>query len=448
VTESFAAVEHLLAEHAEIESRLADPAVHADAGRARTLGRRYAELGQVVAAYRAWRDATDDVEAAAELATEDASFAAELPALQETAAAATEKLRRVLVPRDPDDGRDVILEIKAGEGGEESALFAGDLLRMYLRYAERRGWKTEIIEATDSDLGGYKDVQVAVKARAGATDPADGVWADACDHQAQEKFGLIAQPVMRLLSEGPGGHEAVSRVPLDGRDDASDLVHDQVVDSDVLDRVWEPALELRDRHRLRQLRGAQGVERLEAGDEVGEEIVSGCPGDRDGPVPRDELAGRNSGRVAARPVERVAPAARTLDSLDESMVPVGRPAVDDEPVLVQDPREELAHLRGVGRELLDGVELVELGVVTVKLDHSADSMSQRLHARDGDRGAHHLVLNASVGERLLDQPIEVGRHDHPDRATAHELGDRLVRRTRHLLPRFAILVARLEEPGK
>ncbi len=67
-----------------------------------------------------------------------AEFAAELPALQEAAAAATEKLRRVLVPRDPDDGRDVILEIKAGEGGEESALFAGDLLRMYLRYAERR----------------------------------------------------------------------------------------------------------------------------------------------------------------------------------------------------------------------------------------------------------------------------------------------------------------------
>jgi peptide chain release factor 1 len=181
VTESFAAVEHLLAEHAEIETQLADPAVHADAGRARTLGRRYAELGQVVAAYRAWREATDDADAAAELiedSGEDSSdFADELPALQEAAAAAAEKLRRVLVPRDPDDGRDVILEIKAGEGGEESALFAGDLLRMYLRYAERRGWKTEVIEATESDLGGYKDVQVAVKAR-GQVAPEDGVWAN------------------------------------------------------------------------------------------------------------------------------------------------------------------------------------------------------------------------------------------------------------------------------
>ncbi|PFG32612.1 peptide chain release factor 1 [Sanguibacter antarcticus] len=177
MSESFAVVEPLLAEHAEIEGQLADPAIHADAGRARTLGRRYAELGQVVAAYRGWRSATDDAEAAGELAAEDASFAAEVPALQEAADVATEKLRRVLVPRDPDDGRDVILEIKAGEGGEESALFAGDLLRMYLRYAERRGWKTEIIEATESDLGGYKDVQVAVKAK-GTVAPEDGAWAN------------------------------------------------------------------------------------------------------------------------------------------------------------------------------------------------------------------------------------------------------------------------------
>ncbi len=176
MSDAFAAVEPMLAEHAEIEAQLADPGIHADAGRARTLGRRYAELGQVVAAYRAWRSAADDAEAAAEMAAEDAAFAAELPTLQAGADAAHERLRRVLVPRDPDDGRDAILEIKAGEGGAESALFAGDLLRMYLRYAERQGWRTEIIEATESDLGGYKDVQVAVKAR-GTVAPEDGVWA-------------------------------------------------------------------------------------------------------------------------------------------------------------------------------------------------------------------------------------------------------------------------------
>ena len=82
----------------------------------------------------------------------------------------TAKLREALIPKDPNDAKDVILEVKAGEGGEESALFAGDLLRMYLRYAERQGWKTEILDATESDLGGYKDVSVAVKARNG------GVW--------------------------------------------------------------------------------------------------------------------------------------------------------------------------------------------------------------------------------------------------------------------------------
>ncbi|GAA0322445.1 peptide chain release factor 1 [Kineococcus aurantiacus] len=169
----FEAVQPLLDEHAELERRLGDPAVHADQGLARSLGRRYAELGQVVEAYSAWRAATDDAGAARELAAEDAGFAAELPALEQAVTEAGERLRRVLLPRDPDDSRDVILEIKAGEGGEESALFAGDLLRMYLRYAERHGWATELIDSTPSDLGGYKDVSVAVKTR-GST--ADGVW--------------------------------------------------------------------------------------------------------------------------------------------------------------------------------------------------------------------------------------------------------------------------------
>jgi peptide chain release factor 1 len=173
---ALAAVEPLLAEHADLESRLADPAVHADASLARRLGRRYAELGAVQQGYVIWKAALDDVQAARELAAEDPSFAEELPALDAELTTARDRLHRLLVPRDPDDDRDVILEIKAGEGGEESALFAGDLLRMYLRYAERRGWRTEILEATDSDLGGYKDISVAVKAR-GTPAPGDGVHA-------------------------------------------------------------------------------------------------------------------------------------------------------------------------------------------------------------------------------------------------------------------------------
>ena len=165
----------LLTEHAEVETALADPAVHGDAARARALGRRYAELGRVVAAYRAWRTAADDAEAARELA-EDPSIAAELPALLEAERERAEVLRSILVPRDPDDARDVLLEIRAGEGGEESALFAGDLLRMYTRFAERRGWVTQVLELTESDLGGVKDATVSVRSR-GAVAPEEGVWA-------------------------------------------------------------------------------------------------------------------------------------------------------------------------------------------------------------------------------------------------------------------------------
>jgi peptide chain release factor 1 len=173
---ALAAVEPLLAEHAELEHRLADPAVHTDAGLARRLGRRYAELGVVLQGYQEWKSALEDEQAARELAAEEPAFAEELPGLEADLTAARDRLHRLLVPRDPDDERNVILEIKAGEGGEESALFAGDLLRMYLRYAERRGWRTEVLEATPSDLGGYKDISVAVKTK-GAPTLGEGVFA-------------------------------------------------------------------------------------------------------------------------------------------------------------------------------------------------------------------------------------------------------------------------------
>ncbi|HET7659438.1 MAG TPA: peptide chain release factor 1 [Oryzihumus sp.] len=166
----------LVQEHADLERQLADPSVHTDQDLVRKLNKRYAALAPTVAAYHAWHAARDDVAAARELAVEDEAFRAELPSLEEVERAAEDKLRRLLVPRDPDDDRDVILEVKAGEGGEESALFAGDLVRMYLRYAERRGWKTEVIDATESDLGGYKDIRIAVKAK-GTPEPGDAPWA-------------------------------------------------------------------------------------------------------------------------------------------------------------------------------------------------------------------------------------------------------------------------------
>ena len=174
--EGEAAGQVLADEYAELERKLADPAVHEDQNEARKLGRRYAQLGPTVETFRALQRTVGDIDAAAELADEDESFRAEVESLRAQQAELEEKLRHLLLPRDPSDDKDVILEIKAGEGGEESALFAGDLLRMYLRHAERRGWKTEIIDATESDLGGYKDVSVAVKTK-GEPAAGEGVWA-------------------------------------------------------------------------------------------------------------------------------------------------------------------------------------------------------------------------------------------------------------------------------
>ncbi len=171
----FESVQALIDEHKELQDQLADPAVHADPVRSKKINRRYAELSKILAAHSAWLSANDDLEAARELAKEDDAFADEVPAMEELATEAEEKLRRLLIPRDPDDGRDVIMEIKGGEGGAESALFAADLLRMYIHYAESKGWKTELLERDESDLGGYKNVQVAIKSS--SNDPEDGVWA-------------------------------------------------------------------------------------------------------------------------------------------------------------------------------------------------------------------------------------------------------------------------------
>ncbi|MBM0237772.1 peptide chain release factor 1 [Micromonospora sp. ATA32] len=165
----------LLDEYAEMEKRLADPAIHADQNTARRVGRRYAELVPLHKAAGELEQARADLIAARELAAEDPSFAAETESIAATLPALEERLAELLIPRDPHDAKDVIVEIKAGEGGEESALFAADLLRMYTRYAERHGWLTEVIDAQDSDLGGVKDVSLAIKTK-GVPEGGNGVW--------------------------------------------------------------------------------------------------------------------------------------------------------------------------------------------------------------------------------------------------------------------------------
>jgi peptide chain release factor 1 len=172
----FASVHALLAEYDVLEKEMADPSIHADQGKARQLGKRYAALGPIIAGYRAWKSATEDLAAGKEMAADDADFASEIPALEAKLQEAETALEELLLPRDPNDDRDVILEIKAGAGGDESALFAGDLLRMYQRYAERQGWKTEIIDYADSEMGGYKEISMAVKSK-GIAEPGKSPYA-------------------------------------------------------------------------------------------------------------------------------------------------------------------------------------------------------------------------------------------------------------------------------
>ncbi len=165
-----------LAELDELERRLAEPGVHADPAVYRRLTKRYAALSPTVHAYREWQRVQDDLATARELAEQDDSFAQEVPGLAEQETLAADRLRRLLLPRDPDDDRDAIVEVRAGEGGAESALFAADLVRMYLRYAERRGWAVEVLDATESDLGGYKDIRLGVQAPV-AAQPGEAPWA-------------------------------------------------------------------------------------------------------------------------------------------------------------------------------------------------------------------------------------------------------------------------------
>lgn len=174
--EQFPAAATALEEYQSIEEQMASPEVVSNPDKLRKLGRRHAELGAIVGVYKAWLQVKDDLAAAQEMAGEDADFAEEAKRLEDELPGVEEKLRTALIPRDPDDARDTIMEIKAGTGGEEAALFAGDLLRMYTRYAEKRGWSVNVQSENTTELGGVKDVQIAIRAK-GTPAPEDGVWA-------------------------------------------------------------------------------------------------------------------------------------------------------------------------------------------------------------------------------------------------------------------------------
>ncbi|PPE65610.1 peptide chain release factor 1 [Caldimonas caldifontis] len=150
----------------ELDAVLAAPDVVADMTRFRDLTREHSEVSALAERYRRYLQRERDLAGAREMLAdpEMAEIAAEEVAQAQAELLRLEtELQRALLPRDPDDARPAFLEIRAGTGGDESALFAGDLLRMYLRYAERQGWRSEILSASESDLGGYKEVVVRIE---------------------------------------------------------------------------------------------------------------------------------------------------------------------------------------------------------------------------------------------------------------------------------------------
>ncbi len=163
--QKLAAVE---AQYERLLALIADPAVQADAQAYRTHARAMAELQEIVETYRELKAVEEQIAQARELAgAGDAEMAAlaqeELADLQPRRDALLDEVKLLLVPKDPNDARNVVLEIRAGTGGEEAALFAAELFRMYARYAERQGWKLEVLSQSDADAGGLKEVIATIE---------------------------------------------------------------------------------------------------------------------------------------------------------------------------------------------------------------------------------------------------------------------------------------------
>jgi peptide chain release factor 1 len=154
----------------DLEAQLADPEVASDGQRYTAVAKQHAELVEVVGAYRAWVAADGDRDAALEMLPEADSdereaLEAEIAALTERRAALEAELRLLLVPSDPNDDKDVILEIRAAAGGDEAGLFAGELEAMYLRYAQRQGWRTQVLSESAQGIGGVKEAIVEIAGR-------------------------------------------------------------------------------------------------------------------------------------------------------------------------------------------------------------------------------------------------------------------------------------------
>lgn len=199
----------------EVDALLAEPEIAGDMDRYRKISRERAELDPVVAVFNSFLATEGDIEAAQEMmADPDMRGMAEEELMlgKEKLEQLEADLQVLLLPRDPDDSRSVYLEIRAGTGGDESALFAGDLLRMYTRYAENNSWRVELVSASDSEIGGYKEVIARVDG--------DGVY-------GRLKFESGAHRVQRVPATETQGRihtSACTVAVLPEADEQSDIV--------------------------------------------------------------------------------------------------------------------------------------------------------------------------------------------------------------------------------
>ena len=172
-------------QYEELRARMERPEVYSDAAAFTACEREARELAPLVAAYEVWRRAEEDMAAATELGDEE-----EFRAAKAERARLEEEIKRMLLPKDPNDGKNVIMEIRGGVGGEEGMLFASDLFRMYSMYAERRGWKVEVANSSETELGGYKEISFVVEG--------EGAW-------SRLKFEAGGHRVQRVPVTESGG---------------------------------------------------------------------------------------------------------------------------------------------------------------------------------------------------------------------------------------------------
>lgn len=160
-------LDELEKQYDELERRMADPEVISDLDQYRQISKSWSDLTEVIETYRSFRRTEEQIREADELLADPDMrelAEAELTELRTRADEVEGRLRVLLLPKDPNDERNVILEVRPAAGGEEAALFAGDLFRMYARYAERRNWKIEVLSAQETGIGGFTDIVMAIQA--------------------------------------------------------------------------------------------------------------------------------------------------------------------------------------------------------------------------------------------------------------------------------------------